>query len=97
MYVCPVFFSFPIYCGFILILILLADDSRKRDGTRPDLTGNDELCPSSLQQLINDCWAQDPQQRPMAHKVLKRLRIIADEVSVFERESTEGPSSNVPL
>ena len=61
--------SFPLPTYSLLNSLLLLQMIFAFDGTPPSLEGNDELCPPSLRMLINDCWAQHPQQRPMVLEV----------------------------
>jgi len=81
-------------------LLLCADDIRKFDGTRPNLEGNDELCPLDLRMLISACWAHDPQQRPNPHEVVERLRSVSDaknQETPAQSQLTHRPPKQQPV
>jgi serine/threonine protein kinase len=43
---------------------------------RPDLPSNPERCPPDLASLINDCWKQDPRDRPSTGEIVKLISLI---------------------
>jgi serine/threonine protein kinase len=48
-----------------------------RDGGRPDLEeAIPPDCPREMQELITDCWAQDPKTRPVIDDVIRALRRV---------------------
>ena len=80
--------SFPLPTYSLLNSFLLLQMIFAFDGTPPSLEGNDELCPPSLRMLINDCWAQDPQQRPSFRGVNELLHIVKVEKTKKGRRET---------
>eukprot|EP00667_Euglena_gracilis_P003692 EG_transcript_3701 len=63
-----------------------------KEGSRPALDPN--CCPSKLRQLIHDCWAQDPTQRPTMQKVIERLATMDSQFSDSYRlpDTNDGAS-----
>ncbi|KAG1662594.1 hypothetical protein FOA52_002991 [Chlamydomonas sp. UWO 241] len=59
-------------------------------GQRPDLSG--VTCPPQMAQLIQECWAQVPRQRPGCVQVLERLQRLLHEV-----DGTVPPAPAPPL
>lgn len=47
-----------------------------RDGVRPDLNMLPDDCPQRLSQLMQDCWAHDPKERPPFPEILETMKEI---------------------
>ncbi|KAG2499621.1 hypothetical protein HYH03_002560 [Edaphochlamys debaryana] len=60
-------------------------------GDRPKLAREGHpLCPPPLRQLIQDCWAQQPQERPSSAQVLSRLEGLLAELEAAEAEGRQA-------
>ncbi|KAG1668436.1 hypothetical protein FOA52_015966 [Chlamydomonas sp. UWO 241] len=59
-------------------------------GQRPDLSG--VACPPEMARLIQDCWAQDPHQRPECSQVMDRLQCL-----LHKEDGTAPPAPGLPL
>jgi hypothetical protein len=61
----PIFFIFLFFPPF--------PDGDKQDKKRPKLPGPSERVPPELLQLTQQCWSQNPADRPTASRVLNTL------------------------
>lgn len=50
--------------------------------------------PQALQQLVRECWAQSPEQRPSMASVAARLREVQQSGEVEEAEGRHGPPAS---
>ncbi|EFJ47035.1 hypothetical protein VOLCADRAFT_117985, partial [Volvox carteri f. nagariensis] len=65
-------------------------------GDRPRLPDvGSPLCPPALRDLIRDCWAQRPEERPSSGEVLRRLQALLAEVEEGEGEGVLQPRDGV--
>jgi hypothetical protein len=47
-------------------------------------------CDVGMQELISDCWHQQPDRRPHAHEVVQRLQAMAADIAALEEACARG-------